>query len=156
MSEVLFDGYDPPARVDEPKLSAGQRLTLRQVEAISLGRHPLTGGGLHELASRHRDAASPKSDPFTCGSCYFRMVVRYHGKSYPKCVFDPRRGGDDTLDEYARVSHGAATDVRAWWPACLNYSPSDRLSSDAARHIPETAEPEPAAAKAELDREEVR
>lgn len=136
MSEMLFDGYEPAEPVPEVKLSPGQRLTQRQAADIAAGRHPLTRQPIHELASRHRDATSPKTDPFTCGSCWFRVVVRYRGKSYPKCVFDPRRDADDTLDKYTRVSHSTATDVRAWWPACRDYSPSDSLSSDAARYIP--------------------
>lgn len=137
MSEaMLFGGYEPAEALPEPKVSAGRRLTMRQAETIAAGRHPLTGGPLHDLASRHRDAAAPKADPFTCGSCWFRTVVRYHGKTYPKCLFDPKRGPDDTLDEYARVSHCTATDVRAWWPACPDYSAGDSLSADAARCIP--------------------
>lgn len=133
----LFEGYEPPETPEvEPTLSAGQRLTKRQADAIALGRHPLTGGALHPLASRHRDASSPKSDPFICGSCWFRTLVRYHGKTYPKCLFDPRRDADDSLDKYARVSHSTVTDVRAWWPACRDYSPGDSISSDAMRSIP--------------------
>ena len=132
MSEdALFEGYEPPTPEPEVKLSAGQRLTRRQSDDIAIGRHPLTRGALHPLASRHRDASSPKSDPFTCGSCYFRTVIRYHGKSFAKCLFDPRRSGEDTLDKYARVSHSASSDVRAWWPACPDYSPgSSSLSPD--------------------------
>jgi hypothetical protein len=126
VSEALFDGYEPAEAVPAPKVSAGRRLTMRQAEAIAAGRHPLTGGPLHELASRHRDATSPKSDPFTCGSCWFREVMPYHNKSYAKCW----------QADSKRVTHSAATDVRAWWPACRNYSPSDNLSPDAARYIP--------------------
>jgi hypothetical protein len=136
MSETLFEGYEPPTPEPVEKLSAGQRLTKRQADDIAVGRHPLTRGALHPLASRHRDAQSPKDDPFTCGSCWFRHVIRYHGRSYPKCVFDPRRDADDTLDKYARVSHSTATDVRAWWPACTDYSPGSSVSPDAARSIP--------------------
>ena len=124
---VLFPGYKPESGSEEPEVSADRRRTLRQAGLIAIGRHPLTGGVLHELASRHRDATSPKSDPFTCGSCWFRKVVKYHGKPYPKCYFGA------TTERAPRVSNSAATDVRAWWPACPEYSPSDRLSDDAAR-----------------------
>lgn len=139
--EPLFPGYDPPTPEPVENLSADRRRTLRQQQAVSNGQHPLTGGRLHPLASTFRTSDSPKSDPFTCGSCYFRVVLSYHGGAYPKCVFDPRRSADNTLDMYARVSHSAATDVRAWWPACPDYSPSDRLSNDAARYIPEAVNP---------------
>lgn len=138
MSETLFPGYEPdvaalPASAD-PSLSADRRRTLRQAEAIADGRHPLTGGPLHSLASRARDADAPKSDPFTCGSCYFRERLDYHNRTYAKCL-----AGDG-----ARVSHGAASDVRAWWPACPDYSPGDSISPDAARTIPTPEPPAPA------------
>lgn len=102
-----------------------------------MGRHPLTRGRLHPLASRHRDAESPKDDPFTCGSCHFRATIRYHGRAYPKCIYNPTGAPDDTLDTFPRIAHSAATDVRAWWPACPDYVPGDRrLSPDAARGLP--------------------
>lgn len=135
MSETLFPGYEPEVR--EP-LSVDRRRTLRQAEAIAAGRHPLTGGPLHSLASTARDAASPKDDPFTCGSCRWRKVVGYHDYRYPKCLFP----GSMSAEQYEtqvppRVSHSASSDVRAWWPACRDYSPGEpKLSPDAARHIP--------------------
>ncbi|HEY9264592.1 MAG TPA: hypothetical protein VIQ11_08325 [Mycobacterium sp.] len=133
----LFPGFEPPEKPEHnPSLSAGQRLTLRQAADISVGRHPLTGGTLHELASRHRDSASPKKDPFTCGSCYFRSSELYHNTSYPKCWL-PAPGSSADKPRYTRVTHGPATDVRAWWPACPDYSPGDSSSPDAARYIPE-------------------
>ncbi len=36
-----------------------------------------------------------------------------------------------------RVTHGAASDVRAWWPACADHTYGDGISDDAARHVPE-------------------
>jgi hypothetical protein len=144
----LFEGYEPPLPPDpEPPLSADRRRTKRQADDIAAGRHPLTRGPLHELASRHRDASSPKSDPFTCGSCYFREVLDYHNHSYPKCMVPGpqrvyRKGSDgnwrwETVEGAPRATHSAASDVRAWWPACTDYVPGDRLSDDAARYIPE-------------------
>lgn len=129
MSETLFEGYEPVEAV--PSMSADRRRTQRQAANVAAGIHPLTGGVLHPLASRHRDADAPKDDPFTCGSCWFRDVLRYHGRSYAKC----------TADDGRHISHSAATDVRAWWPACPRYSPSGRISDDAARSIPERTAP---------------
>lgn len=138
----LFDGYESAAREirpsEQPGLSADRRRTLRQAEHIAAGIHPLTRGPLHELASRHRDAASPKSDPFTCGSCWFREVIGHHNRSYPKCTFG-LTNEMKYITASPRISASAATDVRAWWPACRDYSPSDHLSSDAARSIPEAS-----------------
>lgn len=135
MSETLFPGYEPAVRElrpsEQPGLSADRKRTLRQAERIADGIHPLTGGPLHELASRHRDASAPKDDPFTCGSCYFREVLTYHNRNYAKCI-----AGASVENGAPRISHSPATDVRAWWPACREYSPSDRLSSDAARYVP--------------------
>lgn len=132
---TLFGDWEPETRALRPSeqadLSADRRRTLRQAERIADGIHPLTGGPLHELASRFRDAAAPKDDPFTCGSCYFRANLGYHNSSYPKCTL-----GTTNERPGPYMTHGASTDVRAWWPACRDYSPSDRLSDDAARYIP--------------------
>lgn len=135
MSETLFEGWEPQPPSKDPALSADRRRTLRQAELIAAGIHPITRGRLHPLASRHRDASAPKNDPFTCGSCYFREVFKYHGKAFPKCV----RGS--TVEAGAPfVTHSAATDVRAWWPACVGYSPgANDVSHDAARNIPDGA-----------------
>ena len=149
MSETLFPGYDPPPTPVEEPLSADRRRTKRQAELIAAGIHPLTKKPLHPLASRHRDASSPKADPFTCGSCWFRQALEYHGRSYPKCVlpgsvraYRKREDGTwgwETVEGAPRATHSAASDVRAWWPACTDYSPSDRTSNDAARFIPDEA-----------------
>src|SRR5690349_21097466 len=109
---TLFEGWEPPTRQPKPSedmtLSAGRRLTLRQAEMVMLGIHPLTRGPLHPLASRHRDASAPKDDPFTCGSCYFRNVEKYHDRSYPKCWL-PGPGASADRPIYPRVSHGATS-----------------------------------------------
>lgn len=121
--DALFPGYDD---VPEP-LSADQRRTKRQHEQVAAGRHPLTGGPIHPLASRHRDPTAPKTDPFTCGSCWFRSSTAWRAGVYPKCWADDGR----------RATHSATTDVRAWWPACPSYTPGDTgLGPDAARSIP--------------------
>lgn len=149
MSETLFEGYEPEP-VEVEVLSPDRRRTARQAAFVAAGVHPLTKGPLHPLASRHRDADAPKTDPFTCGSCAYRVVEKYHDRSYPKCLLPGtvrafRRQPDgewrhEWVDGYPRVSNSAASDVRAWWPACPDYSPGDNgLSPDAARHIPEVS-----------------
>lgn len=143
----LFPGYEPPAPDTVEDLSAGQRLTQRQAAYVALGVHPLTRGPLHPLASRHRDAAAPKADPFTCGSCRFRQVVPYRGRTYPKCLWYPPAGVPPEtlpLDKFPRVAHSQTSDVRAWWPACPDYVPGDSgLSPDAARYVPHRESMEP-------------
>jgi hypothetical protein len=51
-------------------------------------------------------------------------------RTYAKCVIDEAK-------QYPRVSHGAGTDVRAWWPACKDHEWGDPLSDDAARWVPD-------------------
>lgn len=140
MSETLFPGYEPEVRPllpsEEPGLSADRKRTLRQAEEVQAGIHPLTKGPLHPLASKHRDAASPKADPFTCGSCWFRQLVKHHDYRYPKCFHGAENPTDTAAGRLPWVTGSAATDVRAWWPACPNYTPSDHMSGDAMRHIP--------------------
>lgn len=140
MSETLFDGYEPtplpPSR--DRALSADRRRTERQKEQIRAGIHPLTGRQVHLLGDIYASADDAKNLPYRCGSCIFRQVLRYHDSAFPKCLFPESRGADEVETKgYPRVSHSTASDVRAWWPACRDYSPSDRLSDDAARGIPE-------------------
>jgi hypothetical protein len=111
----LFDGYEPPALASrDESLSAGQRLTARQLENVRAGVHPLTRGRLHPEASREASRDDPKGQPFTCGTCPLRRSWGAHG--YPKCELStPGRG-------FLYLTHGPATDVRAWWPACESYA----------------------------------
>ena len=90
---------------DVPKGSAGQRLRERQANDVQQGRHPLTGGKIHKFADVAAKAGDAKDLPYRCGSCIHRLLLRYHDGTYPKC-------------EQSQMTHGSATDVRAWWPAC--------------------------------------
>lgn len=137
---ALFDVspfYVPDAPSTDPSLSPDQRRTLRQREAIAAGVHPLTKGPLHPFATpKAATPKGPKTAPFTCGSCRFRDVLKHHDRSYPKCLRDLIYGNHDaakvSLNEVRNVSHGSATDVRAWWPACVGYE-SGGSTPDAAR-----------------------
>ncbi|MBI1758002.1 MAG: hypothetical protein HYR62_02020 [Actinobacteria bacterium] len=98
--------FPEPARVEpEPvgRLSAGRRRTQRQRAEVEAGWHPLT-----------RDRSRPELG--TCGTCAHRVLVRWHRRTYPKC--DQGIGVGRPLDEAPYASHGPATDVRTWWPAC--------------------------------------
>lgn len=97
-ADRLFDVPDLPVPVE---LSPGQRRTIRQRSDVEAGRHPLTGTPTFpELG--------------TCGTCHFRSPNQGTSREYPKCHF-----GDGV-----RITRGAATDVRAWWPACGSYEPA--------------------------------
>lgn len=131
--DELLAGVEWPEPVEVPDLSADQRRTLRQRRLVEAGLNPLRGT-LHPFAAPEVCSPdAPKGQPFTCGSCRFREAVEYHGRSYPKCTADWWVDGQPG----PHVSHGAGTDVRAWWPACDRYQAGDAgLSRDAARSIP--------------------
>lgn len=107
--QPLFGGYEPPRAA---QLSPDQRRTRRQAADIAAGRHPLTRHPLHPAADATRTATSPQDGTPTCGTCQFRGLIGHHAKAYPKC----QRPG-------AVITHGAASDVRAWWPACGSWVP---------------------------------
>lgn len=113
---MLFGVPDAP-EPKPPKESPTVRRTRRQAAMLAAGLHPLstvlgTVSGsklrLHTEAAPYGDHRAPGR---RCGNCRFRKLVHGGAQSYPKCAF-----GDG-----ARVSHGAATDCRAWWPACSDH-----------------------------------
>jgi hypothetical protein len=106
MSTNILPGMpEPSPAFERPKRSAGQRMTERQAQDVRQGRHPLTGGRLHDRA----DTTARKSDPtglsYRCGSCTHRVSLNHHGEHWPKC-------------DLSTITHGQASDCRAWWPAC--------------------------------------
>lgn len=135
-----------PAADPPPKLSADRRRTQRQQQFIDAGHHPLLAAmgfkssRLHPLADETASRTDRKGLPYTCGSCRFRVLVEYHNKSWPKCMAEHWNTVQDaaevetrTLDQSARISHGGATDVRAWWPACRDYEAGGQVGPDASR-----------------------
>lgn len=131
MTEGLFD--ITPTPLPEPeKLSADRARTERQRRDISEFRHPLwrifPTWRHPETRGLAYERTDEKQRPYTCGSCGFRNVLSYHNRTYAKCVEG---------DAAPRATHGASSDVRAWWPACARYEPGDAgLSPDAARCLP--------------------
>lgn len=118
MTQPLFDlpgiKHAPPP---EEKLSPDRKRTRRQMAALTRGQHPLSLA-LRTPLPLHTDAAPAgdiRAEGLRCGTCRFRELLGHHDRSHPKC----RAGGD------VRVTHGAGTDVRAWWPACHDYEPAD-------------------------------
>lgn len=140
MNDALFDLPDGARLTPEPldTLSAGRRLTLRQQHYLDRGFHPL-GGRLHAEAAPHGDKTMPGR---RCGNCWYRERVETNGnRRWPKCLAEVPPSffmvGRPYID---RLSRSAASDCRAWWPACTLHSYGDpRLSPDAARHVPEEA-----------------
>lgn len=115
MTEPLFEMDVPPPA---PKLKPDQRRIQRQAEHLAAGQHPLVAAlrtplGLHPNAAPADDRDAPG---LRCGTCEFRVVPwREVAGRFPKCSF----GG-----KWARATGGPGTDVRAWWPACPDYSPA--------------------------------
>jgi hypothetical protein len=139
--QTLFEGA-PYAVEPEPAgpLKGDARRRQRQDEAIRGGFHPL-GVALRQPIRLHPDA--PRDDDRNapgprCGSCWYRRSIKGNSRCYPKCVYGVENHTDTTAGAAPRITHGAGTDVRAVWPACVDHSYGDpALSDDAARHVPE-------------------
>lgn len=128
---TLFDMGPVEAQVivmpPKPKLSAGRRRTLRQAEAIARGGHPLglvfADVRVHPAAEGRtatRDNAGER--PLRCGTCRFRRVLG----GYAKCTWERPEGRRRPAERaWVRVTHGPATDIRSWWPACADYEPAE-------------------------------
>lgn len=122
---ALFDWLTTP---QPPGLSADQRRTHRQTARLAHGVHPL-GIALHPYAAPADDRTAPGR---RCGSCAFRRLRPDKSRRYPKCTYTPDGG-----TTYPRITNGAATDVRRWWPACTDHEyGAPELGRDAARSGP--------------------
>ncbi len=135
--EIVLPGPVPDPYVG---LSADRRRTLRRLETLAAGYHPVAKLPLHDEAAPVGDR---RAEGRRCGSCRFRAVLPYHRTSFPKCLHPENLGADEfELVGYPRVTHGAGTDVQAWLPACRDHSYGEpRLSEDAARYVPEAVSP---------------
>lgn len=138
MSDLtLFDLSDTATVVPEPvvMLSADRRRTIRQTDTLARGMHPL-GGRLHPEAAPYDDRTASGR---RCGNCWFRTLIYTNGnRQWPKCMVDIRNPTDlEPRPVSLRVTAGAATDCRSWWPGCSHHTYGDRrVSADAARSVP--------------------
>jgi len=110
----LFEIEPVPAAPPAVRLS----LADRQAARIDAGLHPLSTDRapirLHPAAFRPIGPDGGERLPYRCGTCALRQLLAGHARSYPKCVAN---GG-------ARITNGPASDVRAWWPACTDWTPT--------------------------------
>ena len=136
MSDSLFDA-EPlrtvPEVVEPEKMTAGERLRRRQAARIASGLHPLSmNGAIIRLLDGPRPldkGQAGHAGPYkSCGDCVFRQAIPGGNRDFPKCVFGARTvtrtwGGPQTYvyTERPRASHSESSDVRAWWPACVNF-----------------------------------
>jgi hypothetical protein len=108
---ALFDMDPVPAGPVPERESADRRRTRRQLEALGHGQHPL--GLCFGVRLRLHPEAPPADDRGApgprCGACVSRQPWGAHG--FAKCL----RG------EGGWATHSAASDVRAWWPACEHW-----------------------------------
>jgi hypothetical protein len=116
-------------------LSADRRRTVRQAQALAAGRHPLTGYALHPEAAPVDDRKAPGR---RCGNCWHRTAAEWHDRTHLKCGWTGPMGADEvTATAPPRVTHGAASDLRNWWPGCGEHEWGEtQLSPDAARWVP--------------------
>jgi hypothetical protein len=127
---ALFD-IDVEQSEAPAKLTPAQAMRARQAARIAAGVHPLALDGAS--LRLHPDAAT--DDGPTCGTCVHRQQMGGHAKNYPKCLYgytktpipaeQQRPGGPRFRITMPRVTRGAATDVRAGWPACTDWAPTD-------------------------------
>lgn len=118
MSDPSLFGMDTGDAPEPRKLSADRKRTLRQMAALERGMHPLSLLGaplpLHPEAPDPHDREAPGP---RCGTCRFRApVAGEHARSFPKCCYE-------ISGTQPYVTHGAGSDCRAWWGACIRYQP---------------------------------
>ncbi|MGH3377909.1 MAG: hypothetical protein ACRDP6_24565 [Actinoallomurus sp.] len=137
MSDDTLFHVDTPAvePTDLAGLTADQRRTVRQADALARGLHPLGLAlkigrylAVHAEAAPSEDRTAPGR---RCGNCRFRRNLAHQSTTHPKCVFGSNGDGAP------RATHGAGTDVRGWWPACRDHEPGDPKLPDAMRWVPE-------------------
>ncbi|MDP9101620.1 MAG: hypothetical protein M3N21_05685 [Actinomycetota bacterium] len=105
-ADALFDLPEgiPPSLAT---VSRDRRRTAAQHRAVAQGIHPLT-----------RTRTRPELG--TCGQCAFLVSVGHNSRRYLKCAFgiDP---ATTPIFMAPRITRGAGTDVRAFWPACSDF-----------------------------------
>lgn len=112
--DALFDLDVPPAPPVERE-SVGVRRTKRQAALLAAGKHPLSS--ILSRPLRLHPEAAPADDRRAqgrrCGNC--AHLVK-NGWGYQKC----------DIGDGIRASHSEASDVRQWWPACVDHQPKEK------------------------------
>jgi hypothetical protein len=98
------------------RATPADRRRAREAQLVAHGAHPLSGP-LRVHIPLHPNAApldDRDAEGLRCGDCRHRQHLGR--KAWPKCCLGGPDGGP-------RITHGDATDVRAYWPACTSYQP---------------------------------
>lgn len=107
------------------KLSADRARTLRQARRIADGGHPLDAVWPTCRHAETRGLAYSRDDergrPHTCGSCALRELMGAGNRTVAKCTATHHAGDRDSRTATPRVTGSAASDVRSWWPACVEW-----------------------------------
>lgn len=108
--------FTVPELEPEPVLTRGERMQRLHAERVARGAHPLSMAHIGHIPL-HPDAApfgDREADGLRCGTCVFRRHMHGGSRSYPKCTRTP-----------LLKAHSAASDCRAYWPACIHYQPAE-------------------------------
>lgn len=107
MTDALFD-MEPVIPEALARLGEDARRTQRSLALLAAGRHPVSRLPLRDDAPPvdERTAPGPR-----CRTCVHLVHDTGHAKTYLKCG--------------QNITGGPATDLRAWWPACLAWAPTD-------------------------------
>jgi hypothetical protein len=110
---------DLPAGARLKPLGLAARRTQRQRFLLSLGYHPLSPKVKGRILRLH-PGAPPEGDRRAsgprCGTC------RWRGELYQEM---PNGSQRCWINDGQRVTRGAATEIRAWWPACEDHAARD-------------------------------
>ncbi len=116
-----------PEGAHRARLGVKAKRSERQRFRIRLGYHPLSPVVPGRALPLHPDADRSGWRPLKghargprCGDCKF-LDLLYEGEEDRKCMFDNGR----------RVTRGAATTVRLWWPACRDFQAPPREDTTA-------------------------
>jgi hypothetical protein len=118
----------PTGRENHEKLSPDRARTLRQARRIADGGHPLDAVFPTYRHPETRGQTYSRDDergrPYTCGSCRFRELMGAGNRTVAKCTVTRHAGEHDSRTVMPRVTGSAASDVRGWWPACVEWEPA--------------------------------
>lgn len=112
--------FQLPAGARRRPASPQVKRTARQRFLITTGLHPLSTVVASRMLRLHPNAARDPTDRTSgprCRDCAFRGPLNPLG--------EPWEANTDRcwVNRGARVTRGAATALRAWWPACEDWAP---------------------------------
>lgn len=117
-SVPMFGLTDAGPRIADPiplGLPRRRKRTAEALQAIDLGKHPVTGLPLHPEAPEDSSRKDRYPRAFTCGTCLHLGRHVYYGTSVVFCEI---------------ATHDRPT--RRWYPSCVQYRPIPEVSDEPA------------------------